>query len=68
MQKTYFEKYNSEAQELFKEIKDVLHNSENPEVKSKASQIPSSLYSDNKKINVVLQVNTVQANHPSSLS
>lgn len=53
MQKTYFEKYNSEAQELFKEIKDVLNNSENPEVKSKASQIPSSLYSDNKKINVV---------------
>ena len=53
MQKTYFEKYNSEAQELFKEIKDVLHNSENPEMKSKASQIPSSLYSDNKKINVV---------------
>ena len=48
MQKTYFEKYNSEAQELFKEIKDVLHNSENPEMKSKASQIPSSLYSDNK--------------------
>ena len=53
MQKTYFEKYNSEAQELFKEIKDVLHNSENPEVKSKAPHIPSSLYSDNKKINVV---------------
>ena len=66
MQKTYFEKYNSEAQELFKEIKDVLHNSENPEVKSKASQIPSSLYSDN--LTWFLQVNTVQANHPSSLS
>lgn len=44
MQKTYFEKYNSEAQELFKEIRDVLHSSENPAVKSKASQIPSSFY------------------------
>ena len=53
MQKTYFEIYNSEAQELFKEIKDVLHNSENPAMKSKASKIPSSLYSDNQKINVV---------------
>jgi small GTP-binding protein len=53
MLQTYFEKYNSQAAELFDEIKTTLQYSGDSSVASKAALIPSCLSEKDKRIEVV---------------
>ena len=53
MQKTYFEKFNSQAVELFDEVRTALLNSGDSSISSKAELIPSCLYEKGKRIEIV---------------
>lgn len=53
MKKTYFEQFNAQAVQLFEEVRNTLRESGDSSLISKSQMIPTSLYSKDKRINVV---------------
>jgi small GTP-binding protein len=53
MKKTYFEQFNAQAVQLFEEVRNTLRKSGDSSLISKSQMIPTSLYSKDKRINVV---------------
>lgn len=53
MKKTYFEKFNSQAIELFNEIRETLQNSGISSLASKSKLIPSCLYEKGERVEIV---------------